>query len=132
MSADFTGSWQADIPKSRFIGPQPSALRIEIELRDRQLRQELIVTRADGGEDRGVFVCSTTGDGGTSLLNGNPIRSAAKWNCDELVIETWVKLGEREVYFCDCWSLSPDGRTLVMEHRNDALAGQRVVLERIG
>lgn len=47
-----------------------------------------------------------------------------------VIIESWMELDPRKMYFCDCWSLSADGRTLIMEHRDDALAGQRVVLEK--
>jgi hypothetical protein len=36
------------------------------------------------------------------------------------------------MHFCDYWSLSPNGQTLSMEHRNDDLAGQKTVLERAG
>lgn len=38
--------------------------------------------------------------------------------------------GERQIHFCDYWSLSSDGRTLTMEHRGDDLAGQITFLDR--
>jgi len=131
MGANFTGSWTADLSKSMLTSPKPTAVRIMIEHRDPELRQELIVTKADSTEDRAVFICRTTGVEGNCRLNGNAVRGRAGWIGDELTIETWMNFGDRELYFCDCWSLSPDGQTLVMEHRNDALGGQRMILERI-
>jgi hypothetical protein len=48
------------------------------------------------------------------------------------VIESWMRFGTREMYFCDCWALSPDGQSLSMEHREDDLAGQLTVFDRAG
>lgn len=84
----------------------------------------------DGLEERVVFTCRTGGNDGDSTLNGRTIRGKAGWVGDELVIETWVQFGDRELYFRDCWWLTENGRTLIMEHRDDALAGQLTVLER--
>jgi len=84
----------------------------------------------EGGEERAVLSCSTDGSDGQSTLNGQPIRGKAGWVGNELVIESWMRSGDRELCFRDCWSLTENGRTLVMEHRDDALAGQITVLER--
>jgi len=130
MKPDFSGTWTADLSKSRFAGPKPASLLVVIEHRDPKLRQNLVVTKADGSTDRAMFECRIGEEGGL-LFNGNELRGAAKWVDDELVIESGVKIGERELYFCDCWSLSLDGQQLFMEHRNDALAGQRVECQRV-
>jgi len=130
MKPDFSGTWTADLSKSRFAGPKPASLLVVIEHRDPKLRQELVVTKADGSTDRARFECRI-GEEGRLLFNGNQLRGAAKWVDDELVIESGAKIGERELYFCDCWSLSLDGQQLIMEHRNDALAGQRVECQRV-
>jgi hypothetical protein len=42
-----------------------------------------------------------------------------------------MSLGGRELHFRDCWSLSPNGQILTMEHRDDDLAGQIAVLQRM-
>ncbi len=57
-------------------------------------------------------------------------RTRARWEGMELVIESWMKTSGREVHFKDHWSLSGDGRTLTMAHRDDDLAGQISVLEK--
>lgn len=127
---DFSGIWNADLSRSTFVGPKPAALQVKIEHRDPELREELLASKADGSQEHGLFLYRTTGESHENLFNGRPIRNLAKWVSEELVIETRIELDSREMYFCDCWSLSSDGQTLVMEHRNDALAGQRVFLLR--
>ena len=130
MNSNFTGSWKANLAESKFLSPPPNRLVIQIEHSENQVREEIIVSKQDGLEERVVFTCSTDREEGHSILNGKTIRGKACWVGNELVIESWMQLGDRELYFRDCWSLTEDGRTLVMEHRDDALAGQRTVLER--
>ena len=130
-SANFTGSWKADLSRSRFLGPAPTALTAKIEHSDPELHLDMLVTKPDGSEDRVVLQCATTGEPDKSRLNGNTIRGNARWEGPELVIESWARIGEREMHFHDCWSLSPDGQGLTMEHRKGDLAGQIVVLNRM-
>lgn len=130
MPPDFTGTWIADMSQSTFAGPKPVALRAQIDHRDPELREELLVTKADGTQDRAILMCRTTGEEGKISFNGTAIRGRASWTGDELVIESWMELGPRKMYFCDCWSVSADRGTLIMDHRNDDLAGQRVVFEK--
>ncbi len=68
----------------------------------------------------------------SAVSTGKRLAGSANWQGDELIIELWMPQGTGELYLCDCWSLSPDGHTLTMEHRDDALAGQVAVLHRIG
>lgn len=130
MSVNFSGTWIADLSLSRLLGPQPKAITIQINHSGSELREEILATRIDGSEDRIVFRCSTNGEPGTSLLNGKTIRGTANWQGAELVIESWMRFGAREMHFRDYWSLSPDGRTLSMEHRSGDLAGQLTVLRK--
>ena len=75
--------------------------------------------------------CTLNGEQNKNLLNGRPIRGSASWQGDELIIESWLKLGDREMHFRVHWSLSDDRKTLIMEHRDDDLPGQRTVLEKM-
>jgi hypothetical protein len=131
MSVDFTGVWNADLGKSRLPGPQPKAISVEIEQSDLELESVMVIAKLDGSEDRVVFKCRINGDQDKNLLNGRPIRGRARCEGEELVIESWMQFGAREMHFCDYWSLSPDRRTLIMEHRNDDLAGQITILNRV-
>jgi hypothetical protein len=131
MSVDFTGLWQTDLSHSKLLGPQPKAMTMEIAHSEPDLQQTIAVTKEDGIEERIAFHCQTNGEPGKCRFNGAEVRGTARWQRDELVIELWVEQGGREIYLCDCWSLSADGQTLTMEHRNDALAGQVAVLRRV-
>jgi len=131
MSVDFTGSWKADLSRSKLLGVQPKAMTVDIAHSEPELRQEIVVTREDGSDERITFRCRTNGEPHQCRFNGNEVRGSAHWQGEQLVIEMWMQHGEREFYLWDCWSLSADGQTLTMEHRNDALAGQIAVLRRI-
>jgi len=131
MNVDFSGSWRADVEASRFRGSTPSAITMEITQCHADLRQEMVVTRSSGSQDRIVFQCRTNGQQDGCLLNGMPIRGRARWEGRELIIESWLQTGPSEMYFRDHWSLSPDGKRLAMEHRDGDLAGQITVFERV-
>ena len=55
----------------------------------------------------------------------------ADWEGPVLRIESRMNLGGRDFHFVDFWSLSADGRVLTMEHRDDDLAGQVAVLDKV-
>jgi hypothetical protein len=131
MSINFAGIWNADLGKSRLLGACPRAISVRIEHWGLELKQEILVTKLDGEEDRVSFKCCIDSED-HCLLNGKPIRGSARWVGEELLIESWIQLGDREVHFCDFWSLSPDGQTLTMEHRDDHLAGQITIFDRVG
>jgi len=57
MHIDFTGVWEANLLKSRFLGPPPKALSVTIEQSDPELQEELVVTKHNGSKDRVVFKC---------------------------------------------------------------------------
>lgn len=131
MNSNFTGAWKADLEKSRFLSPPPRGVVIQIDHAENYLREEIIITKNDSLEERVVFTCDTTGNEGSATLNGKAIRGKSHWVGSELVIESWMQFGDRELYFRDCWSLRDEGQTLIMEHRDDALAGQLTVLRRM-
>jgi hypothetical protein len=131
MNVDFTGVWKADLHKSRFLGPPPKALSVTIKQSEPELEEEIAVTKHDGSKDRVVFKCWINGEQDRNLLNGSPVQGVARWDGKELVIESRLQVGTREMHFRDCWSLSADRKTLIMEHRNDDLAGQLTILDRV-
>ena len=130
MSINFSGKWTADLSASKILAHQPAAMTITIEHKDPELREEIVVLRADGQGQRSVFLCRTDSREGHCSFDGQVVRGGARWEGSGLVIEIWAEVGGRELHLCDCWSLSPDEQTLYMEHRNDDLAGQRTVLNR--
>jgi hypothetical protein len=123
---NFTGVWEMDLERSTLRGDPPTRLVIKIDHAEPKLVQEIRVTRKDGSESSGVFQFDTSG-GETVYAMG---RSLARWAGQELLIESWMETKDRTLHFRDYCSLSADGETLVMEHRDDDLAGQITVLRR--
>ena len=130
MSVDFSGIWKADLGRSKILGPAPTAIEVTIAHSDPELRSEMAVTKLDGREERVVFTCYTNGQPGKSQLGGKAVDGSARWEGDQLVIKSRIRVGMRELNLCDHWSVSPDGNTLTMEHRDGDLAGQKTVFDR--
>jgi|SRR6266850_5300425 len=131
MNLDFSGAWKANLEKSHILSARPKAMMVKIDHSDPELLVEMVITQMNGIEDRLVFRGLTSGEEVTNLVGGLHLRSRSRWMGTELLIESWMNLGGREGHFRDYWSLSSDGRTLKMEHRDDDLAGQITVLERV-
>jgi hypothetical protein len=127
---NFTGIWKLNSEKSTIRGPQPKQILMNIEHRDPTLIQQVLLTDASGAEQRQIFTCRIGVDTKNSV-SGIELRSSAQWNAQELAIESRMNARGREFYFKDHWSLSEDGRTLTMAHRDDDLAGQISVLEKM-
>lgn len=131
MNVDFTGDWSADLAASRLHGPPPKEVRFSIVHSEPMLDAELTMTMMDGSVVQLVFRARTTGERVANTVSGSEWQTEAVWVGPELMIESWVKHPSRELHFRDYWSLSSDGRTLTMEHRDDDLAGQLTILRRV-
>jgi hypothetical protein len=128
---NFTGIWKLDLAKSVLRGPAPARLLIKIRHREPELIQAMIMKGA-GGSDVPVQFVYQTGKVTTNSVRGFTVRTHAQWQGAELLLESTMDLAGRRVRFNDYWSLSEDGNTLTMAHRDDDLAGQVSVLEKVG
>jgi hypothetical protein len=130
MQPDFSGLWSARLDDSRFAAAAPQDLKIKIRQSPGKLQAAMRAVFA--GRDPQVVSFETqiavSGEPpGTSLETG---LSQAYWQGEELAIETSIDAGGRQT-LRDYWSLSDGGLTLVMAHRDDALAGQVVSFRRV-
>lgn len=130
MTCDLSGMWNADLQKSRLLGPAPKAVTVKITHTEHELIAEMIITSHDRGEHVLTFRGPTTGVEVTNRILGADWRSRLRWERHELLIESWVSQAGREMHFRDYWSISTDGETLTMEHRDDDLAGQATILRK--
>jgi hypothetical protein len=126
VQPNFSGLWQANLDKSHIRAPLPAKLMMKIAHSEDELRQAVLITRLDGTQERQVLTYSMTGTQSAAELRGLPLKWRTRWNGPEMVIE--ATYGETTLR--DYWSLSNDGHTLTMAHRDDALAGQITVLNR--
>src|SRR5262245_42645005 len=129
MLPDFSGTWRANLEASKLLGPTPLGLTVILDHRDPELKQTIVRTTASG-DDKTVFAFWTDGQITTNLIGGADVGTWASWRGSELCVESRMKRGDRELQFRDYWSLSADGLTLTMEHRDDDLAGQVSILEK--
>lgn len=130
MTSDLSGIWKADLHKSRLLGTTPKAVTVKITHTEHELIAEMIIADHDGGEHVLSFRGPTTGEEVTNRVLGTDWRSQLRWEGSELLIESWVNQVGREMHFRDYWSVSNDGDTLTMEHRDDDLAGQITILRK--
>lgn len=128
---DFTGRWRADLAASRLRDPAPEESLVWIAHSEPDLHVEMAITSPGHPATRIAFHARTTSEEITNTVLGGEWLSRSRWIGDELLIESRVDQSGRELHFCDYWAVSPDGRRLTMEHRDDDLAGQVTVLERL-
>jgi hypothetical protein len=131
MTQNLSGLWKANLEKSNIIGPAPKSITAKIDHSDPDLSVAMTITMPDGAEHNLVFKGPTTGAEVFNVVNGREWQSQMHWIGTELLIESWVDFGSRKCHFRDFWSVSDDGHSLTMEHRNDDLEGQITVLENV-
>jgi hypothetical protein len=128
LRPNFTGTWRVNFEKSVMRVPLPKQTLVKIEHREPVLIQEMVFANPDGSEQRLTFTYETNVET-ANLISGTMARTRAWWDGMEFVIETKLKRSDRELHFRDHWSISEDGKTFTMAHRDDDLAGQITVLE---
>lgn len=126
---NFTGIWEMKPEGSTFLGAAPQRIVMKIEHREPAVMQQMRSMHADGTQYRAMFRYEVDAERNNRIGEAE-VRTRARWEGVELVIESRMTTVGTEICYRDYWSLSEDGRTLTMAHRDDDLAGQTVVLER--
>ena len=128
MQPDFSGVWRVDFSRSLIHGEPPRAVRMVIDHVGDILRQEVIAHRSTG-EESATFVYDISRET-TNFLRGIPMVTKQRWEGDILIIEGTIESPAKHLWVKDHWFLAESGKTLIMEHRDDDLAGQRSVMVR--
>jgi hypothetical protein len=123
--------WSLNICKSTLRGEIPKKILVKIEHSEPNITQNVLVTSADDREQQMTFTFNTTGAETTNRLGGGVGRTKAQWRGSVLVIESLLKVADRELHFRDHWSLSDDRTILTMAHPDDDLAGQISILDSV-
>lgn len=131
MPPNFSGTWKANLAKSKILGPAAKEFLVKITQSGNLLSMDTAITRMDGTVEHMPFSVLTTGAECTNLIRGILMQSRAIWSGEELVIESTVNANGREVRLKDHWALTADGKSMTMEHRDDDLAGQFTHLEKV-
>ena len=129
---DFSGLWRLNPAKSQLTGLGVSKIGMNIEHDEPRFVQEVKTASVDGSISLGRFAGNTSGQEFSNHVQALTMVSTAAWIDNDLVIESRVEGGGKtSAHFRDHWSLSDDGTELRMEHRDDDIAGQLTVLERV-
>jgi hypothetical protein len=130
---NFSGSWAINLAKSDY-GQMPAPTKLEEEI-DHQDPVMKIKLQAAGpmGEITSESKYSTDGTEVTNEIMGNQIRSRARWDGADLVIESAGNFNGTDIKITDRWSLAPDGKTLTVKRHFEAeqmAADQTIVLDK--
>jgi len=127
---NFSGTWKADLAKTRLIGGYPKEIVVRIDHAEPMISVDMLFTPVEGAPHRIEFKGGTNGEEVENVVLGARWRSTIQWVGSELLIESRVSQQGRNFHFRDFWFLSDDGKVLTMVHREDDLAGQITVLNR--
>ncbi|HEU5404061.1 MAG TPA: hypothetical protein VFU86_22085 [Terriglobales bacterium] len=131
MQPDFSGIWKADLTKTRLIGGSAKEIIAKIDHTDSTISVDMLFTPAHGAPYRIAFNGPTNGEPVENVVLGVTWHSTIQWVNSELRIDSRVNQNSRQFHFRDFWSLSQDGQVLTMIHRDDDLAGQVTVLNKM-
>lgn len=122
MTPNFTGLWRVDLARSNLLSPPVARILMKIDHREPDFVQDMRTDLPDGRSMASTFRGRTGGAEFVNDLPGHAWHSAATWEGDELLIESYVTMGTRKFHFRDRWYRR--GADLVMQHRDGDLAGQ--------
>jgi hypothetical protein len=109
---NFSGNWKLNAGKSDFGAmPAPDSRTDKITHEDPALT-DAFTQSGQMGELVAEMKYSTDGKETTSTLRGNPIKTTAKWEGDDLAIAGKTQFNGADVTLNDRWSLSADGNNL--------------------
>ncbi len=132
--SDYSGTWKLNTGKSDFGPmPPPDSVTEKITHQDPDLKANVASTGGPMGDMTYDVTYNTEGKETTNSLGGNDFKSTAKWEGDDLVIDTKGKFNDADVTSKDHWTLSGDGKILtVSRHFSSAMgeADMKMVFEK--
>lgn len=113
---NFSGDWKMNAAKSNF-GPMaanaPKKIERSIQHTDPALKFRTVQVGSQG-EVATELNYSTDGKEVTNKLRGQDVKGNAKWDGESLVIETKRIIQETEIVQSDKWTLSEDGKSMMV------------------
>lgn len=112
---NFSGEWKMNVAKSDFGPvPAPEVFTRSIQHKDPSLHYSTHQKGAQG-EVTTELKYTTDGKECVNTLNGSPAKGAARWQGDDLVIESSRELQGIHIQSKETWSLSEGGKTLTIK-----------------
>jgi hypothetical protein len=127
----FSGTWRMDAAKSDFGSGPVSESRLDVISYTEPVLKDHVTQKLRGPEATYDLMYSTDGKESTNKVRGNTVKSIARWDGYELVVDSQV-FALRKAAMNDRWSISADGKTLTLvRHLTGAVEGdQKIVFER--
>jgi hypothetical protein len=129
---DWNGVWKMDPARSDFGSGPVSVGRLDkISLDGINLKDTITQKLQRGLESTYDMIYTLDGEECTNHVRGNMVKSTAKWDGDELVIDSKV-FALREAAIQDRWAVSADGKTITLRrHMTGAVtAEQKLIFDR--
>ncbi|MGA2738004.1 MAG: hypothetical protein ABSG65_11200 [Bryobacteraceae bacterium] len=126
---DLNGVWKMNPEKSDFGSGPVSASRMDtISLEGVNLKDTITQKLQRGPESTYDMIYTLDGKECTNHVRGNLVKSTAKWEGEELVIDSKV-FALREADIQDRWTLSGDGKTITLRrHMTGAITAEQKLL----
>jgi hypothetical protein len=121
---NLSGTWKLNVSKSDFGQmPAPDSMTRAITHEDPKLK---ILTKQSGQNGEFEYELNYTTDGKecTNEMFNNPMKSTVKWDGDTLVFDTKGKFGDNDIAIQEKWTLSQDGKTLVIARHFSSSMGE--------
>lgn len=130
---NFTGTWKLVADKSDF-GPMPVPEKYEQAVNHADPDLRIKVTQVSGqGEVSQELTYNTEGKETTNSFRGAPMKSTAKWDGDNLTIESKIDFQGNEITIKDKWALDENGKVVVVTRNLNSPQGElemKIVLEK--
>ena len=88
MRPNFSGTWRANLQRSKLLGPAPKALLVKINHSEQELVVEMLITKPDDSEERRLFKGLNSGQEVANYANGVEVSSCSLWEGTELLLGT--------------------------------------------
>lgn len=130
---NLSGTWKVDVSKSDFGPlPAPDSQTEKISHEDPDVKVA-VASSGQMGDLNYDLHYTTDGKETTNTVAGNEMKSTAKWDGEELVVDTTGNFNGTDFTAKDRWTLSEDGKTLTQQRHISFAGGEgdmKVILEK--
>ena len=126
---NLNGVWKMDPARSDFgAGPVSESRLDKISLDGVHLKDTITQKLRHAGESTYDMIYTIDGKECTNHVRGNLVKSTARWEGGELVIDSQV-FAFRQAAIEDRWSLSADGKTIALRrHMTGAVTAEETII----
>ena len=133
QKTDYSGTWKLNVAKSDYgVLPGPTS-RTDVITQKEPLITDHVTAETEQGKLDYTVNYSTDGKEMTNTIGDRTLKSTAKWDGNNLVVNSKLKVGDADVDVAATWVLAADGKTLTISvHITSSMgdADQKLMLEK--